>query len=114
MTNRNRSHQICLRLSDDEYTLLQSKCDSSGLSKTDFLIKAIKKTTINIYRFDDTLKPMIQELRHIGANINQLAYFSNIGQEYPIRREIESIRKSHNLLMEQISEFLSAPKLKVS
>ena len=114
MTKRKRSHCICLRLTDDEYLLWERKRRESGLSQTDFIIRAIKDSTINIYRIDDALKPMIKELRYIGSNINQLAYFSNIGQEYRVRNEIESIRKRHNLLMEEISDFLQNPKFKAA
>ena len=114
MTKRKRSHCICLRLTDDEYALWERKRRESGLSQTDFIIRAIKDSTIKIYRIDDALRPMIKELRYIGSNINQLAYFSNIGQEYPVRNEIESIRKRHNLLMEEISDFLQNPKFKAA
>lgn len=110
MPNRKRNHQICLRLTDEELALFNQKCSDSGLSQVDFLVSALKSSTVMVYRLDDTLRPLISELRHIGANINQLAYFSNIGQEENVRFEIESIRKSHNRLMEEISAFLKSPE----
>ena len=110
MSERKRNRQVCLRLTDEEYALFQQKCSDSGLSQTDFLVSALKSSTVKIYHIDEAIRPLISELRHIGANINQLAYFSNIGQEDKVRVEIESIRRRHNLLMEEISDFLKHPK----
>ena len=110
MPERKRERQICLRLTDDEYALFEKKCSDSGMSKTDFLVSLLKNSTVKVYRIEEALRPLISELRHIGANINQLAYFSNIGQEQAVRDNIESIRMSHNRLMNEISEFLKAPR----
>lgn len=114
MPNRKRNHQVCLRLTDDEYALWEQRCSESGMSQTDFLVSALKNSTVKIYRIDEALHPMMKELRYIGSNINQLAYFSNVGQEYKVRAEIESIRRQHNLLMEEISTFLKHPKFMVN
>lgn len=110
MPNRKRNHQVCLRLTDDEFALWEQKCNDSGMSKTDFLISALRNSTVKIFRIDEAIRPLMKELRYISSNINQLAYFSNIGQEYKVRNEIEAIRRKHNLLMEEISEFLKKPK----
>lgn len=131
MPNRKRTRQVCLRLTEEEFALFQQRCSDSGLSQTDFLVSVLNSSTVKIYRIEEAIKPLISELRHIGANINQLAYFSNIGhaphqtvgcaeaisaglrQESKVRFEIESIRRRHNLLMEEISEFLKHPKFAV-
>ena len=110
MPERKRYRQVCLRLTDDEYALIEKKCSDSGLSKTDFFVSVLKNSTVKVYRIEETLRPLISQLRHIGANINQLAYFSNIGQEKAVRDNIESIRMSHNRLMNEISEFLKTPR----
>lgn len=110
MPERKRYRQVCLRLTDDEYELFEKKCSDSGMSKTDFLVSVLKNSTVKVYRIEEALRPMMKELRHIGSNINQLAYFSNIGQEYAVRDNIESIRMSHNRLMAEISGFLKAPR----
>lgn len=114
MPKRKRNHQVCLRLTDDEFALWEQKCIESGMSQTDFLVSALKDSTVKIYRINEALLPMMKELRYIGSNINQLAYFSNVGQEYKVRTEIESIRRQHNFLMEEISDFLKNPKFTVS
>ena len=110
MPERKRYRQVCLRLTDDEYALFETKCSDSGMSKTDFLVSVLKNSTVKVYRIEEALRPMMKELRHIGSNINQLAYFSNVGQEQPVRDNIESIRMSHNRLMNEISDFLKAPR----
>lgn len=114
MPKRKRNHQVCLRLTDDEFALWEQKCSESGMSQTDFLVSALKDSTVKIYLINEALLPMMKELRYIGSNINQLAYFSNVGQEYKVRTEIESIRRQHNLLMEEISDFLKNPKFTVN
>ncbi len=113
MQNRKRNHQICLRLTDEEFALWNQKCIESGLSQTDFLVKCLKDSTVKIYQIEESLRPMMKELRYIGSNINQLAYFSNVGQEEKVRAEIESIRRSHNRLTQEISDFLKNPKFTV-
>lgn len=114
MPNRKREHQICLRLTDEENALWEQKCKASGLTKTEFLVSVLKNSAVRIFRIDEALRPMMKELRYIGSNINQLAYFSNVGQEQMVRNNIESIRRSHNLLMEEISDFLKNPKFNVN
>lgn len=110
MSERKRNRQLCLRLNAEEYALFDRKCIESGLSKTEFLVSVLKNSTVKVFRIDEAIRPLMKELRYIGSNINQLAYFSNIGQEYTVKAEIESIRKSHNLIMEEISDFLKNPK----
>ena len=113
MPERTRDRQVCLRLTYDEYALFEKKCNDSGMSKTDFLVTVLRSSTVKIYRLREALRPLISELRHIGANINQLAYFSNIGQEQVVRNNIERICKNHEKIMAEISEFLNEPRWKI-
>lgn len=113
MPDRTRERQVCLRLTNEEYALFETRCNESGMSKTDFLVSVLKNSTIKVYRIDEPFHAMMKELRYIGSNINQLAYFSNVGQEQIVRENIESIRKKHNRLMAEISEFLKAPRYSV-
>ena len=110
MLNRMRNRQICLRLTDDEYALFEKRCSDSGMSRTDFLVSVLKSSTVKVYHIEEALRPMIKELRYIGSNINQIAYYSNIGQEQPVKENIESIRRNHNRLIEEISDFIKAPR----
>lgn len=61
-----------------------------------------------LYR--ESILPLIHEIRKIGTNLNQLAYFSNIKQDEKVRAEIGAIRQTNDTVMEQISDFLKNPK----
>ena len=113
MPNRKRNHAICLKLTDEEYALWTAKQTASGLNKTDYLMKAITRSEVRIYSIEDSIAPLIHEIRKIGTNLNQLAYFSNIGQEYRVRAEIEAIRKTNDRVMGQLSDFLNDPKFSI-
>ena len=62
---------------------------------------------------EESIAPIVHEIRKIGTNLNQLAYFSNIGQEYRVRAEIEAIRKTNDRVMGQLSDFLNDPKFSI-
>ena len=110
MQNRKRNRSVCLRLTDEELALWKQRCGESGMTQTDFMIAAITNTTLHIYRIEEGIQPLLFELRHIGGNLNQLAYQANCGNHNAVRCEIESMRKAHNRVMAEIFEFLSNPK----
>ncbi|MBQ8960858.1 MAG: mobilization protein [Ruminococcus sp.] len=113
MPNRKRNHSICLKLTDEEYDLWTSKQTASGLSKTDYLIRAISRSEVRIYSIEESISPLIHEIRKIGTNLNQLAYFSNIGQDERVRAEIGAIRRTNDRVMVQLSDFLKNPQFSV-
>lgn len=110
MTNRRRQHAICLRLTDAEYDLWTAKQKASGLSKTDYLMQAIRNSEVRIYSVEESIAPIVHEIRKIGTNLNQLAYFSNIGQDERVKSEIGAIRQTNDAVMGQLSKFLKAPQ----
>lgn len=110
MPNRKRNHSICLKLTDEEFRLWNDKQKASGLSKTDYLVRAIRNSEIRIYSIEESLAPLIHEIRKIGTNLNQLAYFSNIGQDEKVRSEIGAIRRENEIVMKKILDFLNNPK----
>ncbi len=110
MSNRKRNHSISLKLTDEEFQLWNTKHKASGLSKTDYLIQALRNSEVRIYSIEENISPLIHEIRKIGTNLNQLAYFSNIGQDEKVRAEIGAIRRTNNRVMEQIEDFLKNPK----
>lgn len=113
MINRKRNHSICLKLTDEEYDLWTSKQKASGLSKTDYLIKAISRSEVRIYSIEENIAPLVHEIRKIGTNLNQLAYFSNIGQDERVRAEIGAIRRTNDKVMGKLSDFLNDPRFTV-
>lgn len=113
MPNRRRYHSISLKLTDEELQLWNTKHEASGLSKTDYLMQAIRSSEVKVYSIEESIAPIVHEIRKIGTNLNQLAYFSNIGQEYHVRAEIEAIRKTNDRVMGQLSDFLNDPKFSI-
>ena len=113
MTKRRRHHAICLRLTDAEYDLWTAKQKASGLSKTDYLMQAIRNSEVRIYSVEESIAPIVHEIRKIGTNLNQLAYFSNIGQDERVKSEIGAIRQTNDAVMSQLSYFLKHPHFTV-
>lgn len=113
MINRKRYHSIGLKLTDEELQLWNTKHEASGLSKTDYLMQAIKDSEVRIYSVADDITPLIHEIRKIGTNLNQLAYYSNIGQDSKVRAEIGAIRQTNEAVMKWILAFLDNPKFSI-
>lgn len=113
MPNRRRYHSISLKLTDEEYQLWNIKHKASGLSKTDYLMQAIRNSEVRIYSVADDIAPLIHEIRKIGTNLNQLAYYSNIGQDSKVRAEIGAIRITNEAVMKRILAFLDNPKFSI-
>lgn len=113
MAKRRRYHSISLKLTDEELQLWNTKHKASGLSKTDYLMQAIRSSEIKIYSVADDIAPLIHEIRKIGTNLNQLAYYSNIGQDSKVKAEIRAIRIANETIMKRILEFLDDPKFSI-
>ena len=113
MPNRKRNHSISLKLTDEEFQLWNTKHKASGLSKTDYMMQALRNSGVRIYSIENSIAPLIHEIRKIGTNLNQLAYFSNIGQDERVRAEIRAIRRTNDTVMEQLSDFLKNPKFTI-
>ncbi|MGN0620806.1 MAG: plasmid mobilization protein [Porcipelethomonas sp.] len=113
MPNRRRYHSISLKLTDEELQLWNTKHEASGLSKTDYLMQAIRNSEVRVYSIEESIAPIVHEIRKIGTNLNQLAYFSNIGQEERVRFEIGAIRRTNDEVMGQLADFLNNPKFSI-
>ena len=68
---------------------------------------------MGIYSIKESISPLIHEIRKIGTNLNQLAYFSNIGHDEKIKAEIGAIRRTNDKVMGQLSDLLKNPKFTV-
>ncbi len=82
--NRKRNKAITIRLSPDEYKLLQDKVDESGLTQQSFIINAIKGATIASSKELDVQKDisksfsdLVRQLRGLATNVNQMAHIAN-------------------------------------
>lgn len=79
MANRTRNRPFCVRLTDKEYALWLKKHKTIKLGKTDYFIRTLKDSIIKVYSFDKVIKNLHGELRKIGVNLNQIAYYVNSG-----------------------------------
>ena len=73
MQNRKRNNQIIVRLSDDELADLNQKLEQSGMTKTEFFIKASSNQNIIII---NDLQEICIELKKQGINLNQALKFA--------------------------------------
>jgi hypothetical protein len=107
--NRKRNHQFSIRISDSEQLLFNQKQTASGLNKTDFFIKMLNGSIIKVYSFDESIRIINSELRKIGVNLNQIAYYANSGYFPQAEQEIKNIFPLYAAIMTRLKEFLDRP-----
>ena len=108
---RKRNNQFAIRLSNSELALWNSKQSASGLGKTEFFLKMLKSTRIKVYSFNESLKLLYNELRHIGGNINQAAYLVNVGGYPEAAIEIGAMYQEFMNLMNSFQQFIDNPMI---
>ena len=108
---RKRNNQFAIRLSDSEIALWNSKQSASGLGKTEFFLKMLKSTRIKVYSFNESLKLLYNELRHIGGNLNQAAYLVNVGGYPEAAIEIGAMYQEFMNLMNKFQKFIDNPMI---
>ena len=108
---RKRNNQFAIRLSDSELALWNSKQSASGLGKTEFFLKMLKSTRIKVYSFNESLKLLYNELRHIGGNLNQAAYLVNVGGYPEAAIEIGAMYQQYMDLMNSFQQFIDNPMI---
>ena len=108
---RKRNNQFAIRLSNSELALWNSKQSASGLGKTEFFLKMLKSTRIKAYSFNETLKALYNELRHIGGNFNQAAYLVNVGGYPEAAIEIGAMYQEFMNLMNKFQKFIDNPMI---
>lgn len=110
-TLRKRNNQFAIRLSDSELALWNSKQSASGLGKTEFFLKMLKSTRIKVYCFNESLKLLYNELRHIGGNLNQAAYLVNVDRFDVAAQEIDAMYREFMNLMNKFQKFIDNPMI---
>ncbi len=63
---------MTVRLNGDEYTKVLSKIERSGLSKQEYILSSILNKKIQERLNVDYFK-LINEVNHVGTNLNQIA-----------------------------------------
>lgn len=107
--NRIRNRQLSIRLSEKEISLFERKCAATGLSKTEFLLKLLRSSKIQVFQFSDTIKTLHGELRKIGVNLNQIAYLVNIGHDVQAKYELHQMSRQYEEVLDRLKHFLDAP-----
>ena len=98
---RKREHRMTVRLNGDEYTKVMSKIERSGLSKQEYILSSILNKKIQERLNVDYFK-LINEVNHVGANLNQIARKLN-GNESILKDEIFK----NQLLLNQVLKNLN-------
>lgn len=77
--SRIRSKKLQVYLSEEETELLKKKADSFGLSMSDYLRSLIVHGSVKAQSrlTDEQFQAFLNEMNHIGVNINQIAYRVN-------------------------------------
>ena len=107
---RKRSIPFSVRLTEEEAKLFNEKIASSGLSKTDFIVKSVSNTEINVY---EDFKETLTELKRQGINLNQALKITG-QQKIENSEEIEKAIKNCNECYRKLFEVWenSQPKKK--
>lgn len=70
MANKTRPKQVVIRLTDEEFSMLQNKVKRAGSNQQEFCRLAILGKEI---KNTDGIKEVVPHLSHIGNNLNQIA-----------------------------------------
>ena len=100
-TNRKRKRILLIRLNDKEYNEINSKISETGLTKREFIYKAVVGAKIHKLHEAEEIE---EEVRKIGVNINQIARkinSTNKVQEEELKKITEAM-KSVWLLLRQL------------
>lgn len=106
---RNRNRQLSIRLSEKEIAAFEKKRAATGLSKTEFLLKLLKSSKIQVFQFSGIIKTLYGELRKIGVNLNQIAYLVNIGHDVQAKYELHQMSRQYEEVLDRLKHFLDAP-----
>ena len=96
--NRKRKRILLIRLNDKEYNAAIAKIAQTGLSKREFIYRAIIGAEIRKLHDIDGIE---EEIRKIGVNINLIARkvnTLNLVEEWELKRLTEEVRKVWLLL----------------
>lgn len=110
---RNRNRQLSIRLSEKEIAAFERKRAATGLSKTEFLLKLLRSSKIQVFQFSGTIKTLHGELRKIGVNLNQIAYLVNIGHDVQAKYELHQMSRQYEEVLDRLKHFLDAPLVNV-
>ena len=93
--NRKRNKAVTFRMTDAEYQHLLDRVEDSGLSQQSFIINAIIGATIISSdevavqkEISKTFSDLVQQLRGLSTNVNQMAHMANAIGALPQEKEL--------------------------
>ena len=122
--NRKRNKAITIRMSEAEYNAMMNKMKETGLTQQAFIIGSVMDATLltdeglqELKTISEAYADILRQLRGIGTNVNQMAYWMNAAGIYPdtmqldqfgeqikdYRKECEELWRSIRLLTNQKS-----------
>ena len=121
---RKRNRIISIRVSDQEYGIIQKKLSETGLTQQAFILKAVEGATISTAEDKQQLKEinlkladLLKQIKGIGVNINQMAYRANAYRELPTvqklseyQNENEKLRREAENIWQSIRQLISQQK----
>lgn len=107
--SRIRKRVFQVHLSDAEYDLLTEKAEYCNITKSDFIRKQILDGVVIKYETCD-IRDMINEINHIGVNINQIAKKVN-ETDYFGRKDFELLQELYNELFNDYILFVEKGKM---
>ena len=121
---RKRNRIISIRVSDQEYDIIQKKLSETGLTQQAFILKAVEGATISTAEDKQQLKEinlklsdLLKQIKGIGVNINQMAYRANAYRELPTvqklseyQNENEKLRREAETIWQSIRQLISQQK----
>lgn len=109
--NRTRTHQIKIRLSDDEYKAFLKKLEESKLTQQEYILTAINDSDIKIDNNLEQLPELLQKLyellrqvKGIATNCNQMARVANINRKTPTGKKYEDLADGCNNFIKEGNE----------
>lgn len=82
-TDQNRTKEMKLRLSPDEYEQVKTTAELCGITQAEYLRSMVLggqlKPVIHLSCSIDQLQPLVTALNRIGNNLNQIAHHLNSG-----------------------------------
>lgn len=118
---RKRNRVISIRVSEQEYEVIQKKIQESKQTQQSFILNAIEGAAILTAEDSNLLKDismqlanLLKQIKGIAVNINQLAYKANAYGEIPAEQQLreygiqtETLRREADTIWRLIRQSIS-------
>ena len=126
-TRRKRKNAVTVRMNDEEYAVLQTKVDESGLTQQAYIISAVIEGTITssdeiavLKDISKTFADLEKQLRGLATNVNQMAHIANgygvlpaVNDLERLSARLENYRKESEQIWQSIRSLINQQKVTV-